>query len=41
MTARRVLLVLPFVLAAAVGAGVTYLCWVVDQIDRAEEAMVD
>lgn len=41
MTARRVLLALPFVLAAALGAGVTYLAWVIEQIDRAEDARAE
>lgn len=37
MTVRRVLIALSFVVAAVVGAGVA-LCWLVDAIDRAEEA---
>lgn len=40
MTVRRALIALSFVAAAAVGAGVA-LCWLIDVIDRAEEAMAE
>lgn len=36
MTARRLLLALPFVVAAAVGAGAVVLAYVLDAIDQAE-----
>lgn len=41
MTARRWLVAVPFVVAALVGAGAVALAYVIDAIDRAEEAMAE